>query len=155
MSIDLGPIYSHLNAGVEILLAGLALWLALRARAWVDAHISWLDADTRAKLQAQLEAVLNAGVRYALSELESLEASHPALKTPAGVKGWVTGKAGEYVVNHAEQELESVGWTPDEVAEKIVAKLPPANIMLSSASIAAGAPVEVRPLVPIEGAKSE
>ena len=140
MSVDLTPIYTHLNAGLELLAGGIALYAVWKAREWANEHIAWLSADTKAKLAAELEAVLNEAISWGLQQLEGAEKSHPTLATPAGVKGFVIEHAAQYAVDHAEGELEGLGVSPEMLAQKLLAKLPP----ISTAEDTTGATVTTK-----------
>lgn len=154
MSIDLSPLYTHLNAGIELAASGLALYACWKAREWANSHMAWLSADTKAKLTAELEVVLNEAIAWGLQQLEAQEKSHLTIQTPTGVKGFVIEHAAQYAVNHAEGELEGLGVSPEMLAQKLLAKLP----SISTAEDTTGVrvvtqPVSISELPPAGGMK--
>lgn len=112
-----------LNAWVyptlALILTGLVTWLVLRSQGWLQAHAQFLDAKTREKMTALEQTALNEGVQYVMAYAQRQGAQvHPV------VNSWLLRQGAQVAINHASGILADNNMSPDDVANKILAKLP-------------------------------
>jgi hypothetical protein len=145
-SIDLSPIYGMLNEALLTLLGGLTLWLTATAKAWLQAHMKFLDEQTQAQLAAGLNRALSNGVQIAMQQTDKLEAQYPGLPVQGQIAAW----AAQYAVDHSPAAIEKFGLDPNDLALKALAYLPTPAITDDTTGrvIPAPARVEVSNLQP-------
>lgn len=108
---------------LALLLAGGSMWLMAKSGAWLTAHAGFLSATTRQKILGLENEAIQAGVEVAISQAKAAGATiHPSIDNP------VIRYAANVALNHASGILQDNGATPDEVAAKILAKLPDAVV---------------------------
>lgn len=147
--LDLTPILPWFYATLALVGAGLATWVVLRSQNWLNAHASFLDAQTREKITGMEQDALNAGVAYvvAYAKREGSQV-HPV------VNSWLLRQGAQVAIDHAAGLLADNGASPDDVANKILAKLPD-NVVTTNVNTAVNYPidtakVDTSPLPPIQ-----
>lgn len=145
--LDIAP---FLNSWVyplcALLLAGSTAWLLAKSSGWLDAHASFLDASARTKILAIEKEAIDEGVNVVMSEIEKTGAKiQPNIDNP--IVRW----GAQIAINHAAGTLADNGADPDEVAAKILTRLPPAFVSTDTtgATIQPLSPVQTSPLKPI------
>lgn len=131
---------------IGLVLTGLVSWLVWRTNQWLDAHAKFLSASTKAKIAATEAQALNEGAQYLMTWLASQSKD---IKVP--VDGAVTRFAAQIAINHAGGVLAAHGASPEEIAAKILARLPSASVSLDTtgATVPLPQPVTSQPLQPI------
>lgn len=152
-TVDLSQFYAWLNAGALVILTALAGAAVVYLRAWASSHAAWMDADTRTKLVNLADQAMKNGISWAMKLLEDEEKRHEAVQFPGGVKGWMLAKGAQYAADHAGPEIDKLGWSANDVAQKLTAKLPPAWTLedVSSSAAVRTQRVTVQPLAPAHG----
>lgn len=148
--LDLTPlIHNWLVPALSLIGAGLVVWIVLRTRNWLDAHAAFLSAAQREKIATVEQNALQQGVDYVLAWVDRQGAQvHPK------VNSWLLRQGAQVAIDHASGTLADNGWSPDDVANKLLAKLPPVAVT-ADASKAVVMPasysdkVDVSPLPPI------
>lgn len=153
MAVHLQNLFGWIDAGLLAVGLAIAGYLVIQLRAFLATHAAFLDAQTRAQIVVLADQSLKDGVNWALKLLEREQAKHETVTFPGGVKGWIGAKAAQYAADHAGPELDSLGWSGDLLAQKIVAKLPPAwtieDLTPNASSALKNQPVTVEPLPPV------
>lgn len=142
-TVDLSAFYGHINEALLTLLSGLALWLAAYAKQWLSAHAKLLGEQVDAQLADGLNRALQNGVNIAMQQVTDLEARNPGVP----VKGLVTSWAAQYAADHSPAAMEKFGLSPNDLALKALAYLPP--VQQPIAVVEKVMPVEVKPLAPV------
>lgn len=144
-SIDLTPIYSALDQTIVLVVGAVIVWIGMQARAWLTAHASFLDQATDQRLATGFERALQNGVNIAMQQLDQYEQAHA--KVP--VNSWVAAKAAQYAIDHSPDYMSRFNLTPDQIATKALAYLPPPPAITTDiAATAKVAPVTVETLAP-------
>lgn len=104
---------------LAVLLAGLAAWILVRSQAWLAAHASFLDVQTRQKIVTLEQQAIAAGVDYIIST-----AHRAGDNAKISISSPITRYGVQIAVNHAGGLLKDNGADPDEIAAKILAQLP-------------------------------
>lgn len=143
--LDITPILPWFYATLALVLTGLAGWFVARSSGWLDSHASFLDAQTRTKLIAAEQDALNAGVQYVLAYAQREGGQiHPV------VNNWLLRQGAQIAINHSQGLLTDNGLSADDIATKILAKLPMNTTTTDvAASVPAPVIVDVRPLPPL------
>lgn len=125
-AISLSPIFSQIVDPVALaILTGLATWATAMVRNWLITRAKFLDAATDATLAAGVNRGLQNGVAIAMNTLDQYEGEH----SEVAVKSWIAAKAGQYAADHSAQALQRfTSLTPDALAEKALAYLPPIKL---------------------------
>lgn len=118
--LDLSP---FLNAWfyplLALVLTGLVGWLVVRSQAWLAAYATFLDASARGKIASLEEQALSMGVDFVLNW-----ARIQGNKIQPVVNDVILKWGAQIALNHADGILTSNGFSADEVAAKILARLP-------------------------------
>lgn len=105
---------------LALVLTGLSIWLVGRTTQWLDAHAAFLDAKTRASITDTEERALTAAAQTIEAWAQSTgDKVHPSIDNP--ILRW----GAQIALNHASGILADNGASPDEIAAKLLAKLPP------------------------------
>lgn len=144
--LDLTPFLDHwLYPFITILLTGLGAWLMVRTSAWLRAHAGWLTADQQQKIAQMEKDAIQAGTDWVLGWVR-----RNAEKVKPDVNSWVLRTAAQVAINHASGVLADNGADPEEVATKILAKLPDNVVDTDTTGAAAQTQqVSVTPLPPV------
>lgn len=147
--LDISPLLNGwLYPLIALLLTGFAAWALARASGWLDAHAKWLTADAHTKILAIEKEALDEGVSVVLSQVETLgQRVQPRIDNP------ILRYGAQIAINHAGGILADNGADPDEIAAKILARLPPAIISTDTTGVTISAPIPVQTetLQPIKG----
>lgn len=146
--LDITPLLDHwLYPMLALVLAGVAAWVLSRTSGWLDAHASWLDADRKAKLLAIEKEALDEGVAVVMQQAEATGAKiRPTVDNP------IVRFGAQVAINHAAGTLADNGASPDEVAAKILARLPANVIATDTTGVTIHTiPVQIETLQPIQG----
>ncbi len=127
-SVDLTPLYTTLNEGFGLFLTGLVGWLGMEARGWLREHAAFLGASTDKALADGFERALQNGAQIAQHEIDQYEGEHSTV----AVNGWLASKAAQYAVDHSPDYMKRFGLSPDDVARKALAYLPPPPPVVSA-----------------------
>lgn len=118
--LDLTPV---LNGWVYPLLAliltGTTSWLLIRSRTWLSAHANFLDASTKEKLAALENQALNEGANIIFNQV-----ARAGNNLKVSIDSPVLRYGVQIALNHSASVLASNGADPDEVAAKILSRLP-------------------------------
>lgn len=153
MQVHLQNLFGWIDAGLLTVALAIAGYFVLQLRAFLAEHAKWLSQQDRDRICDVAQQALRDGINYALSQLEKVQKQHEAITFPGGVKGWVGAKAAQYAADHASHEIADLGWTPDLIAQKILAKMPPVRTVedTTGQTIIVGH-VEISTLPPVSGA---
>lgn len=117
-AVDLTPIYTAVNQGLVTLFAGLiTAGLAYLGYLWQK----WFHAQMDTAMRNSLNSALSTGVSAGLHELDAFESVHNSV----AVQGAVQRFAVQYAVNHAPDALAHFGLSPETLATKALAFIPP------------------------------
>lgn len=104
---------------IALVLAGLAGWVMVRSASWLNAHAGFLDAQTREKILNIENQSIQTGVDVVMAQVKALGGSiELAINNP------IIRYGAQVAINHASSILKDNGADPDEIAAKILAKLP-------------------------------
>lgn len=142
--IDLSPLFPYVNETIVLVATGVAAWLVQELRAWLQKHTAFLSAQTDNAIAAGLNTALKNGVTLALNQMQAWETAHKDVQ----VQGAVTRIAAQYALDHAPEYAAHFGLSPDDLATKALAFLPPPP-SIQVAPPAPVMPVEVKPLPPV------
>ncbi len=146
-TVDLSPLYSALDQTLVLILTGIILWIGMQLRAWFAAHAQFLDQATDQKLATGFERALDNGVAIAMQQLDQYEKAHETIP----VNNWIAAKAAQYAIGHSPDYMKRFNLTPEAIAEKALAYLPPpAAITTDIAATVHVPPVTVETLAPIK-----
>lgn len=149
--LDLTPFLNQwLWPLLGILGAGLVTWLVLRSQAWLNAHASFLDAQTRQKITDMEEAALNEGVQVVLAQAKAVGDGYKPT-----INSGIVRFGAQIAINHSSGILKDNGADPDEVAAKILARLPanPESSVGTTGATLTTVTVETSPLPPLGESK--
>lgn len=122
--MDITPIINQWLVPFLVALgSGLTIWVGYHSKAWLDAHAAFLNAQTREKITGMEEKALNTGVNFVVNYAQREGALiHPQ------VNSWLLRQGAQLAINHASGVLADDGASPDQVANKILALLPPSTM---------------------------
>lgn len=123
---------------IAILLAGGWIWLAAHSASWLKAHAGFLNAKQQAMLLDAEHQIYQMGADYIVNQIQATgDKVHPK------VDSWVMRQAIQMALDHPE----IIAGRPEDVAAKILAKLPQVAISTDTtgATVKTEA-VETRPL---------
>ncbi|HEV2099313.1 MAG TPA: hypothetical protein VGR45_10350 [Stellaceae bacterium] len=116
--------------------------LGIMLSAWLTSHVK--DNTARATLQSALDHSLGALQTAATSEIQ---ATVPKVNLPGVPLDLAPGV--QYVLDHAGDEAQRLGVTPQAIAEKIEARVGLQNIATNLAVSANATPAVQAPLAPV------
>lgn len=119
--VHLADIYGAINSAAALFFAGVAAWAARAGAQFITAHLSFLGAQIDSEMRDSLNTALKNGARVALHALEEWEAQHQDVP----VSSWLAEKAAQYAEEHAPAAMARFGLSPDDLARKALAYLPP------------------------------
>lgn len=118
--LDLSPtLNTWLYPALALVLTGLTIWIVARSQSWLAAHAAFLDASTREKLVGLENQALDMGVQA----LETW-ARNTGNKIQPDINNPVVKWGAQLALNHASGILADNGLSPEDVAAKLLAKLP-------------------------------
>lgn len=127
-AVNLIPIFTYLNEFIGLVLVGVAGWVVQRLLAWLQAHCKFLSQQTDSVLANGLNTALQNGVAIAMNKIGGVEAAHSTVE----VKGLVQSMAAQYAIDHAPDAISHFGLSPEQVATKALAYLPPAPAVVAA-----------------------
>jgi hypothetical protein len=118
MTVDLSPIWAQVLPLVGTIIGLVGTWAIALLAGWLKAHMSFVNAQTQAALQVQLDAGLQNAINYGEAQaLKEAPASVP-------VNSLVAKIGADYAVGHFPDLLKSLGASdPAVVAQKIEARI--------------------------------
>lgn len=153
-TVDLSPLYAQLNQLLILVLEAVAT-MAVGWAAWfIHAKVApllarWhitLDGAAESKASADLNTALQNGVAIAMNQAQAWEAAHKDVQ----IQGQITAWAAQYAVDHAPDAIQRFGLSPQDLAVKAAAYLPPppaSTIGTTGVAVPVGK-VETAPLPP-------
>lgn len=122
-AVDISPIFQQIvNPLVQDLALGLIgtgmTWAGFLAKKYLP---SWLDAYFETKASADLNTALTNGVTAGMHSLNAWESVH----SDVAVQGAVQRFAVQYAINHANDAVERFNLSPEQLATKALAFIPP------------------------------
>ena len=142
-TVDLTPIYQAFDQTIVLVLGGVILWLGAWGRKLITEHLSLLGQQQDKILADGFERALRNGAAIAMNSLDDYEKAHAT----ADVHGLLASAAAQYAIDHSPDYMDRFGLTPDQIATKALAYLPPAPSVASAPPVKT-VPVEVKPLPP-------
>lgn len=109
---------------LALVLAGGIGFLVKYTGNWLNAHATFLSAQTKQKIAALEMQALQEGADYIMAQAKATADKDGKF----AVDGAVTRLGAQIALNHAAGVLSSHGLSPDEVANRILAKLPPIQV---------------------------
>lgn len=118
--LDLAPFLDNWAYPLlALLLAGSTMWLIGRTSAWLNSHASFMDAATKTKILAiEKDALTEAANVIMKTVLAEGRTAKITVQDP--LMRWGV----QIALNHAAGTLSDHGASPDELAAKILARLP-------------------------------
>lgn len=144
-NVDLSPVYGFINEALVILLGALATWLGLQVRQWISAHVSFLGQATDKTLADGFDRALQNGIAIALQQAHTYEGEHSTV----AINGWLAAKAAQYAIDHSPDYMARFGLSPDDIATKALAHLPPPVVTVDTTGVkVTPTHVDIEPLPP-------
>ena len=145
--LDLSPFLNDwLFPFVGLLLAGFTMWMMARSSAWLSAHAKFLNASTQTKILGIEQKALDEAASLVFGAVRN-ETAGVKLTIDSPIVRWGI----QVAVDHAAGVLSANGAAADDVARKILARLPPAFVSLDTtgAIVSQPLPVQTATLKPI------
>lgn len=120
MMLNLAPVWDSVNAGVLLLLSGLAVIISGYLIYGLHKYAAFLTAAQQEKLAGIIHDGLNRAIDYAMTVVTEQEK-----KVAPQAGSMVTRIAAQYAINHFGSTLEKMGKSPADVAQMILARIPP------------------------------
>lgn len=114
-----------------LVLAGVAAWALGQSGKWLNAHAKFLSAQTKASILAAESNALDEGANVLMTQIKA-----QGDNTKVSINDPITRFAAQTAINHAAGMLASNGANPQEVAAKILARLPADMVAVVPASSA-------------------
>ena len=124
---------------MSVLIAGGVLWLVKATTAYLDAHAKFLNAKQKAQIAALESSALDEGAQYLTTWLAS-----QAKDAKIPMNSAVTRFATQIAMNHAAGVLTDNGASPEEVAAKILNRLPSISTSLDTTGVTIPSPEQVK-----------
>jgi len=145
--MDLQPfLQTWLYPTIALTLAALGGWVLVRSQAYLASRGKWLDANAQTQIADLEKRALQMGTDAVMQWVQTNgNKLHPTLDS--GVTTWAANLA----LSHAGGILAKNGLSPQEVADKIVARLPMTMVTTDTTgrTVPKAVAVEVEPLPPI------
>jgi len=123
-TVDLSPLYAAIDQGAVLLLAGVVGYLGILGRNLINKHLEFLGQATDKTLADGFDRALQNGANIAMQELNQYEGEHSQI----AVQGWLQAKAAQWAVDHSPDYMARFGLSPEDIARKALAKLPPLQV---------------------------
>lgn len=147
-TIDIQPFLNSYAVPLgDALAAGLTIWLVSATKNWLDAHAAFLSAQTKEKITDLENQALDKGAAYIINWAQTNGG-----KFNPQVNSWVLSTAANVALNHAAGVLADNDNSPDDVADRLLAHLPPEYISTDTTGVTIPKPdfVAVSDLAPLK-----
>ena len=128
--VDLSPLYGQLNELLLIVGAGLITWVTGEVRAWLTSR-KLLNAQIDNELANGLNRALQNGMQIGLNQMNAWETAHKDVE----VQGALQRFAASYAIEHSPDALKRFGLSPEQLATKALAYLPPPPVVTAGGII--------------------
>lgn len=126
-TVNVQPLYDIVNQVLQELLQGLALavsgWLMFIFHKYIT---PWIGTQMETKARDSLNIALANGVAIAMNKVTGAEKANSSIEVKNSIAAW----AAQYAIDHTPQAVARFGLSPEQLALKALAYVPPAPTVL-------------------------